>query len=294
MKRGINCCLCFLWKRRVLCLIGFWLITIIIVQMILDGDGIVRIRNNIDWEKYYNRSRYYIDLGTFNGDTIIEFSERRDSKYYTVYGWECDKHNFKETSDNILNRNLKFKDIYLLPYCVWYNDTILSFKDENGEASKVMKSDIYVDNVISVPAKNFIQWFLNTFKNYKQDYIALKMDIECTEFYIIPLLFEHNIIHYIDELQLEWHDWLDSCQFPSDILNGKEFNYSLKNIRLHYDKMLNETGLLFHYALPSHGKPYKKKMRLNYDRKTWNVPWNNGLYFRKQKYKHDKSPWNYT
>ena len=50
---------------------------------------------------------------------------------------------------------------------------------------------------------DFSQWVGVNF--VKDDYIIMKMDIEGSEYKVLPKMIKDNTIQYIDELIIEWH-----------------------------------------------------------------------------------------
>eukprot|EP01084_Bolivina_argentea_P037467 69313_1 len=249
------------------------------------------------------RRKIYIDVGTFDGDTLYLFDQlRSDAKEFIVYAWECDILNVEKTIQTIRGQNEKYRfnvsrnayraqfDINFIPFCAWTEDTELTFDTDGSVGSHIDIIDGNHNNhPKSVPARNFTDWFYNNID--KNDYIYLKLDIECAEFYIIPLLLQYNIIDYIDELSIEWHEWL-SC--ATDL--GTKFT-SLKEYRLYLDKQINETGLIFQYAVPPCDgcqhmpKTFEQYAKFPYDRDIWPNPYLNCYFFRNQSDTMFKSPW---
>tara|TARA_B100001113_G_scaffold67631_1_gene52159 strand:- start:664 stop:1362 length:699 start_codon:yes stop_codon:yes gene_type:complete len=57
-----------------------------------------------------------------------------------------------------------------------------------------------------VEAIDFSKWVLDNFK--KEDFIILKMDIEGSEYKVLPKMISDGSIGYINTLIIEWHDWM--------------------------------------------------------------------------------------
>ncbi len=57
-----------------------------------------------------------------------------------------------------------------------------------------------------VEAIDFSKWVLSNFE--KEDYIILKMDIEGSEYKVLPKMIDDGSIEYINTLIIEWHDWI--------------------------------------------------------------------------------------
>ena len=62
---------------------------------------------------------------------------------------------------------------------------------------------------LEVEAIDFSRWIRENF--VEDDYIFLKMDIEGSEYKVLPKMIEDGTINYINDLIIEWHDW----QLPS-------------------------------------------------------------------------------
>jgi hypothetical protein len=91
--------------------------------------------------------------------------------------------------------------------------------------------------VRSVPAFDFAEWLT------EQDYVVMKMDVEGTEFYLIPRLFDTGAICLIDELFLECHynRWQKCC--PGERSPKYENTYAEC---LDLFSLLRESGVLVH------------------------------------------------
>lgn len=59
---------------------------------------------------------------------------------------------------------------------------------------------------VLVDCIDFSKWITENFS--KQDLIIVKMDIEGSEYKILPKMIEENTISYINTLCVEWHDWV--------------------------------------------------------------------------------------
>jgi FkbM family methyltransferase len=59
---------------------------------------------------------------------------------------------------------------------------------------------------VLVECIDFSQWIKNNFS--KEDYIFIKMDIEGSEYKILPKMIDEGTINYVDALAIEWHDWI--------------------------------------------------------------------------------------
>jgi len=59
---------------------------------------------------------------------------------------------------------------------------------------------------VRVESIDISQWILDSFS--KDDHIVMKMDIEGSEYEVLPKMINDGSITYINHLWIEWHDWV--------------------------------------------------------------------------------------
>lgn len=146
--------------------------------------------------------RYYIDVGTNYGTAIDKF--RREVSNSSEYSVICFEPN-PELAPSLMNKN-----VVLWQCAASTNDALLKFYvDSQGnhcgstlEASK--KTRIDVRNYIEVKGINFSKWVQDSFS--KDDFIILKMDIEGSEFDVVPAMIESKAIEKIGVFILDTHE----------------------------------------------------------------------------------------
>ncbi|GFY82433.1 hypothetical protein Acr_02g0006730 [Actinidia rufa] len=123
------------------------------------------------------------------------------------------------------------KGVTLLPYAAWVRNETLSFevngdpgreKEEKakgrgmGRIKPVQSSASVVGDVDKIQGFDFANWLKSTVS--EKDFVVMKMDVEGTEFDLIPKLFETGAICLIDEIFLECHynRWQKCC--PESLL----------------------------------------------------------------------------
>lgn len=74
-------------------------------------------------------------------------------------------------------------------------------------------SKLEFDEPVDVECIDFSKWVIDNIN--KDDFAVLKMDIEGSEYRVLPKMIEDRSILYINELVIEWHDW----QLSSDYRN---------------------------------------------------------------------------
>lgn len=83
----------------------------------------------------------YVDLGAFNGDTVLDFIERTNHSYKEIYAFEPNKRNFKK----LLRCTENLKNIYAFNCAAWSENTTLIFNTGGGRQSHVSKKGIETD-----------------------------------------------------------------------------------------------------------------------------------------------------
>lgn len=189
----------------------------------------ITLKKNIQNVKYLPamadisfKKRYaYVDVGARGyGSSIGSWFKKqypKQNKTFEVFAIEADK-TFHE------QYKLK-KRVTLLPYAAWVRNETLSFEINGDPGEKVKEKGRGMGRI--QPAKSadggfngevdqiqgfdFANWLKNTFS--EKDFVVMKMDVEGTEFDLIPRLFETGAICLIDEIFLECHynRWQRCC-----------------------------------------------------------------------------------
>ncbi|KAF3448896.1 hypothetical protein FNV43_RR09612 [Rhamnella rubrinervis] len=145
----------------------------------------------------------------------------KHNKTFEVYAIEADK-TFHE------QYKVK-KGVTLLPYAAWVRNETLSFEINRDPGEQVTEKGRGMGRIQPVTSKggngggrfdgevdeilgfDFANWLKNTVT--ERDFVVMKMDVEGTEFDLIPRLFETGAICLIDEIFLECHynRWQRCC-----------------------------------------------------------------------------------
>lgn len=128
----------------------------------------------------------FIDCGAYNGDSIEGFKNWGKISYpdkdnWQLYAFEPNP-NFKEYWQNQTHENLTYSDM-----AVWIEDTELDFAVDQSKTplgSTLMKTK---KNVWDISPKHKVQAFdfSNWLKQFKDDFVVVKMDIEGAEFKVL-------------------------------------------------------------------------------------------------------------
>eukprot|EP01018_Ginkgo_biloba_P001147 Gb_05174 [translate_table: standard] len=166
------------------------------------------------------RNYVYVDVGARSyGSSIGSWFKKRYPKQnnsFNVFAIEADRAFHGDYQ--------KRKGVKLLPYAAWVRNESLSFEINRDAGSSVDSKGMgriqpsssgvisgTEKNVVSVQGFDFAEWLKNTVSD--DDFVVMKMDVEGTEFDLLPRLFETGAICLIDELFLECHynRWQRCC-----------------------------------------------------------------------------------
>ncbi|KAL8548988.1 hypothetical protein ACS0TY_008035 [Phlomoides rotata] len=185
------------------------------------------LKKNMKNVKYLSRmvdisfkNRYiYIDVGARSyGSSIGSWFKKqypKQDKPFEIYAIEA---------DNAFHDEYKTKkDVKLLPYAAWIRNETLFFEisrepsrtnKEKGRGMgriQVVQSSINFMSINKIRGFDFAMWLKSMVGG--MDYVVVKMDVEGTEFNLIPRLIETGAICLIDEIFLECHynRWQRCC-----------------------------------------------------------------------------------
>ncbi|GLT92781.1 hypothetical protein SLE2022_106010 [Rubroshorea leprosula] len=202
------------------------------------------------------RGRYvYVDVGARSyGSSIGSWFRKKypkQNRTFDVYAIEADRTFHEEY-------RLK-KKVTLLPYAAWIRNETLSFevnhdpnhpgledvKDKGrgmGRIQPKKSSGNVVDGEVDeIQGFDFAEWLKKTVT--EKDFVVMKMDVEGTEFDLIPRLFETGAICLIDEIFLECHynRWQRCCPGQRSTKYEKTYGQCLDLFT-----SLRESGVLVH------------------------------------------------
>ncbi|KAJ1387575.1 S-adenosyl-L-methionine-dependent methyltransferase [Sesbania bispinosa] len=220
----------------------------------------ITLKRNVKNIKYLSsmvdisfKNRYlYVDVGARSyGSSIGSWFRKqypKQNKNFHVYAIEADKTFHKEYG-------LK-KGITLVPYAAWVKNETLTFEihRDPGEHVEVQGRGMgrirplqssgeegFDGEVEKIRGFDFADWLKNTVS--KNDYVVMKMDVEGTEFDLIPRLFETGAICLVDEIFLECHynRWQRCCPGQRSPKYEKTYDQCLELFN-----SLRHSGVLVH------------------------------------------------
>ncbi|XP_031103302.1 uncharacterized protein LOC116006921 [Ipomoea triloba] len=218
----------------------------------------ITLKKNIGNIKYLTsmadinfKQRYvYVDVGSRSyGSSIVSWFKKqypKQNKTFEIYAIEADKTFHQEYKTK--------KAVTLLPYAAWVKNESLFFEinqtpgDKDvvkgrgmGRIQPVQSSANAVSDVDRIQAFDFAEWLKSAVS--ERDYVVMKMDVEGTEFDLIPRLFETGAICLIDELFLECHynRWQKCCPGERSSKYEKTYDQCMDVFT-----SLRESGVLVH------------------------------------------------
>ncbi|CAK9153731.1 unnamed protein product [Ilex paraguariensis] len=167
------------------------------------------------------KQRYvYFDVGARSyGSSIVSWFKKqypKQNKTFEIYAIEADK---------TFHEEYKYKKgVTLLPYAAWVRNETLFFEINQDPGHKEVEKgrgmgriqpaqleSSSVGDVDKIKGFDFANWLKSVIS--PRDFVVMKMDVEGTEFDLIPRLFETGAICLIDEIFLECHynRWQKCC-----------------------------------------------------------------------------------
>ncbi|XP_020217269.1 uncharacterized protein LOC109800798 [Cajanus cajan] len=167
------------------------------------------------------KNRYvYVDVGARNyGSSIGSWFRKqypKQNRTFEVYAIEADKSFHEEYRAK--------KGVTLLPFAAWVRNETLFFEITRDPSKKVMMkrsgmgrinpvqtSSSHMGDLDKIQGYDFAEWLKSSVTS--RDFVVVKMDVEGTEFHLIPRLIQTGAICLIDELFLECHynRWQRCC-----------------------------------------------------------------------------------
>ncbi|KAG5088968.1 hypothetical protein HKD37_01G001766 [Glycine soja] len=220
----------------------------------------ITLKRNVKNIKYLSsmvdisfKDRYvYIDVGARSyGSSIGSWFRKqypKQNKTFHVYAIEADKTFHQEYGTK--------KGVTLLPYAAWVRNESLVFEINRDPGEKKvqgkgrgmgriqpLKSSGGFDGgeLEKISGFDFAEWLKNTVS--ENDFVVMKMDVEGTEFDLIPRLFETGAICLVDEIFLECHynRWQRCCPGQRSPKYEKTYDQCLQLFT-----SLRQSGVLVH------------------------------------------------
>lgn len=150
----------------------------------------------------------YVDLGAYNGDTFLSFMANTDlpvaPEEFEIYLVEPNPA-FTAILTKLADKFDNIKEVK--SEAAWTDDGFIEFAQDTNllaYGSTVMKAKENIWNTmphIKVRCFDFSNWI----KQFKNDYLIVKMDIEGAEFPILEKMIKDKTIKLINQLWVEMH-----------------------------------------------------------------------------------------
>lgn len=150
--------------------------------------------------------RYYIDLGTYDGE-LLEKVISKFSPFDFYIGFEPFPASYKKAIKRFLKDDRV--TIYNLAVDIKDGEEKLYIDYFNKKKQKLCptlvknKKNINKSKFIHVKTIDFSKYIIDNFK--KLDYIVLKIDIEGKEYDLLEQMIETGAIEYVNKIYCEWH-----------------------------------------------------------------------------------------
>ena len=144
----------------------------------------------------------FLDCGGWIGSSIDRFKQMPEYRgEWKLYSFEPNPRFFKHYE--------KHPDVTLIKSACWDHDGMLDFvlnRKRAGQAGRVkgIKKEIADVAVTKVTCIDMAKWI--TDNTAADDRITMKMDIEGSEYTVLPHLLANNIFPRITRIYIEWHE----------------------------------------------------------------------------------------
>lgn len=146
----------------------------------------------------------FIDLGCYNGDTILQFRNWKSLKYppeiqWVMYGFDANP-GFKKEWEQHTRPDTIFQQ-----KAAWTSNGEIEFsRADFAESSSVMKEKVTYEagDKIMVPCFDFSAWL----EMFRGDHVILKVDIEGAELPVLTKMIKDGTDDIPDLTMVEWHD----------------------------------------------------------------------------------------
>lgn len=146
----------------------------------------------------------FIDLGCYNGDTILEFYQRKgiDHESFNIYAFDPNP-TFKRIWDKL---NKSFPNVTFSNKAAYIDNEKREFTVDRsrlsyGSTLEKSKKNWGIGEIIEAECFDFSEWI----KQFSNDYVIVKMDIEGAEFPVLEKMLKDGTLKYMNQLWVEVH-----------------------------------------------------------------------------------------
>lgn len=182
-------------------------------------------------------SEDYVDLGAYNGDTILQFLDATNGKFSSITAFEPDKKNYKKLVKQIEKLNLSEKDNVLTLNCGSYSKKDeMFFSNKAGRNSTLNCKDGVITNVDCVDnvmngkrvsvlkidvegaEEESLKGAINTIKTHKPN-ILLSAYHKNSDLHLLPLLVNSMYSGY--KIYLRHHNYIPAWETNFYFVNDR-------------------------------------------------------------------------
>lgn len=156
-----------------------------------------------------NNNEVLVDLGAYNGDSILDYLGLYGNNYKKIYAYEITDSTFKELTNNLS----KYNNIILRNKAVSNENTTMYIKENESKDANSISND--GNNLIEVVTLD---------SDIKDDITMIKMDIEGYEYKALEGAREHIIKNKPKLLISVYHNHYDIYRIPK-LINEYNSNY---------------------------------------------------------------------
>ena len=168
--------------------------------------------------RYKPQRKVYVDLGANHGVTVENFL--RDQPATEVFAFEPAPELAKELREKFSNHT----NVHIIEAAAWVADEKITFYpgDQSDKSSTLLtgKSEtspwkIRYDSGFDVQGIDIAKWLLNHTSD--DDLVVMKMDVEGSEYRLLPRLMETKALSRLREIRVEWH-W---DRYPDEVTEAR-------------------------------------------------------------------------
>lgn len=145
--------------------------------------------------------KYFIDCGSYDGDSIEQFYNWYklidDPTEYNIFAFEPNPTVMARAKERLTNKKVVFSD-----NAVWIENGTKEFSVYDVGSTLMESKSTWDKGVkIEVDTVDFSEWI----KNFKGDYVVVKLDVEGAEFPILQKMIKDKTIDIPDLMLVEFH-----------------------------------------------------------------------------------------
>lgn len=190
--------------------------------------------------------KIFIDCGSNLGQGYDQISKKENmDDTWDIFMFEPNIKCYESLKTKFTEKNIKIfnsavsntykKEKFLLEYCPTQKEWVGGASNILGKKylkPSYIKNEYIKNSEYLVDCIDLSDFIMKNFTN--EDYIILKLDIEGSEFEILPKMISDNTLNFIDKIYVEWHDHL-ILNFNDLSFNKDYFLEEFKKLNIEYN-----------------------------------------------------------